>query len=269
MGGLPDLLFVIDSNKESIAVAEARVLNIPVIAVVDSNSDPKDITFPIPGNDDASRAINLYCDLMVAAVLDGIQAEMAASGTDIGASEAVPEPSLSRRQRRPKRSRLPLPRPPLPKPRTTGPRPTMPGRRFRPKPPKSPRPRKPKASRRRRRPQAEIFQTEARQTDESGDGGAGQATSREDRRRHDGLQEGAVGERRRYRGGDRLAAQEGPCGGREEGGPRRVRGAGRRQGREHPRGTGRGQLRDRLRGAQRRLSGAGAQDRRSGAGSER
>ena len=91
MGGLPDLLFVIDSNKESIAVAEARVLNIPVIAVVDSNSDPKDITFPIPGNDDASRAINLYCDLMVGAVLDGIQAEMAASGEDIGASESVAE----------------------------------------------------------------------------------------------------------------------------------------------------------------------------------
>ena len=91
MGGLPDLLFVVDSNKESIAVAEAQVLNIPVISVVDSNSDPKGITFPIPGNDDASRAINLYCDLMVGAVLDGIQAEMAASGTDIGASDAVPE----------------------------------------------------------------------------------------------------------------------------------------------------------------------------------
>lgn len=90
MGGLPDLLFVIDSNKESIAVAEARVLNIPVIAVVDSNSDPKDITYPIPGNDDASRAINLYCDLMVGAVLDGIQAEMVASGADIGASVDVP-----------------------------------------------------------------------------------------------------------------------------------------------------------------------------------
>ncbi|NJO38208.1 MAG: 30S ribosomal protein S2, partial [Rhizobiales bacterium] len=94
MGGLPDLLFVIDSNKESIAVAEARVLNIPVIAVVDSNSDPQGITFPIPGNDDASRAINLYCDLMVGAVLDGIQAEMAASGEDIGASDAVPEVDL-------------------------------------------------------------------------------------------------------------------------------------------------------------------------------
>ena len=90
MGGLPDLIFVVDSNKESIAVAEARVLNIPVIAVVDSNSDPQNITYPIPGNDDASRAINLYCDLMVGAVLDGIQAEMAASGEDIGASASVP-----------------------------------------------------------------------------------------------------------------------------------------------------------------------------------
>ncbi len=89
MGGLPDLLFVIDTNKESIAVAEAKVLNIPVIAVVDSNSDPKDISYPIPGNDDASRAINLYCDLMVGAVLDGIQAEMTASGADIGASEEM------------------------------------------------------------------------------------------------------------------------------------------------------------------------------------
>jgi small subunit ribosomal protein S2 len=95
MGGLPDLLFVVDSNKESIAVAEARVLNIPVIAVVDSNSDPKDITFPVPGNDDASRAINLYCDLMVGAVLDGIQAEMAASGEDIGASESLPEAEVA------------------------------------------------------------------------------------------------------------------------------------------------------------------------------
>ena len=94
MGGLPDLLFVVDSNKESIAVAEAQVLNIPVIAVVDSNSDPKGITFPIPGNDDASRAINLYCDLMVGAVLDGIQAEMAASGEDIGASESLPEAEM-------------------------------------------------------------------------------------------------------------------------------------------------------------------------------
>ena len=91
MGGLPDLIFVIDTNKESIAVAEAKTLNIPVVAVLDSNSDPEGISYPVPGNDDASRAINLYCDLMVGAVLDGLQAEMAASGADMGAFEAPPE----------------------------------------------------------------------------------------------------------------------------------------------------------------------------------
>ena len=91
MGGLPDLLFVIDTNKESIAVAEARALGIPVVAVVDSNSEPDSVTYPVPGNDDASRAINLYCDLVVGAVLDGIQAEMAASGADLGALEELPE----------------------------------------------------------------------------------------------------------------------------------------------------------------------------------
>jgi small subunit ribosomal protein S2 len=91
MGGLPDLIFVIDTNKEAIAVAEAKVLGIPVVAVVDSNSAPDGIAYPVPGNDDASRAINLYCDLMVGAVLDGIQAEMAASGTDIGEIEDLPE----------------------------------------------------------------------------------------------------------------------------------------------------------------------------------
>jgi small subunit ribosomal protein S2 len=87
MGGLPDLIFVIDTNKEAIAVAEAKTLNIPVVAVLDSNSDPEGISYPVPGNDDASRAINLYCDLMVGAVLDGLQAEMAATGTDVGAFE--------------------------------------------------------------------------------------------------------------------------------------------------------------------------------------
>jgi small subunit ribosomal protein S2 len=95
MGGLPDMLFVIDTNKESIAVQEARRLNIPVIAVVDSNSDPTGIKFPIPGNDDALRAIQTYCDLVSSSVLEGLQAEMVASGVDIGAqaespAEAVP-----------------------------------------------------------------------------------------------------------------------------------------------------------------------------------
>jgi small subunit ribosomal protein S2 len=90
MGGLPDMLFVIDTNKESIAVEEARRLNIPVVAVVDSNSDPRAIRFPIPGNDDALRAVQLYCDLVAGAVLDGLQAEMAASGTDVGAAAEIP-----------------------------------------------------------------------------------------------------------------------------------------------------------------------------------
>ena len=85
MGGLPDVLFVIDTNKEEIAVEEANKLGIPVVAVVDSNCNPRLIRFPFPGNDDASRAINLYCDLVVGAVLDGLQAEMTASGVDVGA----------------------------------------------------------------------------------------------------------------------------------------------------------------------------------------
>jgi len=91
MGGLPDILFVIDTNKEAIAVHEANNLGIPVAAILDTNSDPKGIDFPIPGNDDASRAITLYCDYVASAVLDGIQQEMVTSGVDLGASE---EPSV-------------------------------------------------------------------------------------------------------------------------------------------------------------------------------
>jgi small subunit ribosomal protein S2 len=85
MGGLPDILFVIDTNKEAIAVAEANTLHLPVVAILDSNSSPDKIAYPIPGNDDAMRAIHLYCDLVSNAVLDGLQAELAASGVDIGA----------------------------------------------------------------------------------------------------------------------------------------------------------------------------------------
>jgi small subunit ribosomal protein S2 len=90
MGGLPDMLFIIDTNKESIAVEEARRLNVPVVAVLDSNSDPAGISFPIPGNDDSLRAIQLYCDLVAGAVLEGLQAEMVASGIDVGAQEDLP-----------------------------------------------------------------------------------------------------------------------------------------------------------------------------------
>jgi len=94
MGGLPSILFVIDTNKEAIAVAEANKLRIPVVAVLDSNSDPAGIAYPIPGNDDAMRAIHLYCELVSGAVLDGLQAEMAASGIDVGAREQVPEEAI-------------------------------------------------------------------------------------------------------------------------------------------------------------------------------
>ncbi len=90
MGGLPDILFIIDTNKEKLAVEEANKLHIPVVAVLDSNSDPTGVTFPIPGNDDAIRAITLYCDLIAGSVLDGISAEMASSGVDIGAGEELP-----------------------------------------------------------------------------------------------------------------------------------------------------------------------------------
>ncbi len=86
MGGLPDLMFVIDTNKEAIAVAEARKLGIPVVAVVDSNCDPDGIDFVIPGNDDAGRAVTLYCDLIARAALDGIERGAVRGGVDIGAS---------------------------------------------------------------------------------------------------------------------------------------------------------------------------------------
>jgi small subunit ribosomal protein S2 len=90
MGGLPDMLFIIDTNKEAIAVEEARRLNVPVVAILDSNSSPDGISFPIPGNDDSLRAIQLYCDLVAGAVLDGLQAEMVASGIDVGAQDEAP-----------------------------------------------------------------------------------------------------------------------------------------------------------------------------------
>jgi small subunit ribosomal protein S2 len=94
MGALPNILFVVDTNKEDIAVAEAVKLGIPVAAVVDSNSDPKNINYPIPGNDDAIRSINLYCDLIADAVLDGIREELTARGGDLGAAEEAPVEDL-------------------------------------------------------------------------------------------------------------------------------------------------------------------------------
>jgi small subunit ribosomal protein S2 len=95
MGGIPDIMFVIDTNKEAIAILEARKLNIPIIAILDTNSDPDGITYPIPGNDDAARAIQTYCDLIADAVLDGLAAGAASSGVDLGASENPTEPMLA------------------------------------------------------------------------------------------------------------------------------------------------------------------------------
>tara|TARA_B110000008_G_scaffold253234_1_gene268359 strand:- start:3 stop:875 length:873 start_codon:yes stop_codon:yes gene_type:complete len=91
MGGLPDALFVIDTNKEHIAIKEANVLKIPVIAVIDSNSNPDGVDFPIPGNDDATRAIAMYCKLISESILDGLQASFTSSGKDIGESDQLKE----------------------------------------------------------------------------------------------------------------------------------------------------------------------------------
>jgi small subunit ribosomal protein S2 len=95
MKGIPDAIFIIDTNKEAIAVLEANNLNIPVIAVCDSNSNPAGVDYPIPGNDDALRAISLYCDLVAASVLKGLESNLELSGVDIGASEILTEENVS------------------------------------------------------------------------------------------------------------------------------------------------------------------------------
>ena len=99
MGGVPDLLFVIDVNKEDLAIAEAKKLGIPVVAVVDTNCTPDGVDFIIPGNDDAARAIALYCDLASRAALDGMSAQLGAAGVDVGAmadaAEDVIEPEAA------------------------------------------------------------------------------------------------------------------------------------------------------------------------------
>jgi len=112
MGGLPDLLFVIDTNKEDIAIKEAKRLGIKVAAVVDTNSNPDGITFPIPGNDDAGRAIVLYCDLAAKAAIDGISRAQGEAGIDIGAAEKPPVEELPAAQAAPEWEKFePLPGP--------------------------------------------------------------------------------------------------------------------------------------------------------------
>jgi small subunit ribosomal protein S2 len=95
MNGIPDAIFIIDTNKESIAVLEANNLNIPVIAVCDTNTNPSGVDYPIPGNDDALRAISLYCDLVAASVLKGLESNLEQSGVDIGESEVIVEENVS------------------------------------------------------------------------------------------------------------------------------------------------------------------------------
>ena len=96
MGGIPDMLFILDTNKEAIAVLEANRLGIPVVAIVDSNANPDGVDYIVPGNDDAMRAITFYCELVQAAVLDGLQTELMKSGGDAGAAiEAPVEPALA------------------------------------------------------------------------------------------------------------------------------------------------------------------------------
>src|SRR5690606_10413069 len=91
MGGIPDVMFVIDANKEELAIKEANVLGIPVVAVLDTNVDPSGIAFPVPGNDDASRAVRLYCDAVAQAATTGRTEGVVDSGADIGAMDAPPE----------------------------------------------------------------------------------------------------------------------------------------------------------------------------------
>ncbi|MFC4255117.1 30S ribosomal protein S2 [Altererythrobacter xixiisoli] len=95
MGGIPDVMFVIDANKEELAIKEANVLGIPVVAILDTNVDPNGIAFPVPGNDDASRAIRLYCDAIAAAATKGHTEGVVDSGTDIGALDLPPEETVA------------------------------------------------------------------------------------------------------------------------------------------------------------------------------
>jgi small subunit ribosomal protein S2 len=134
MGALPDLMFVIDTNKESIAIAEARKLHMPVVAVVDSNCDPDGISHPIPGNDDAGRAITLYCDLISRAAIDGIERAQGAVGMDLGAAEEpVGDPALEAEEdgERPTADRRPKKKPARPDGRGPG--------KGAPRPPRKPR----------------------------------------------------------------------------------------------------------------------------------
>ena len=104
MGGQPDMLFVIDTPRESLAIKEAKKLGIPVIGITDTNANPNDVDYPVPGNDDAIRAISLYCELVSAAILDGMQAEIAAHGVKVEEAEEQAEEKPARK-RAPKKTK--------------------------------------------------------------------------------------------------------------------------------------------------------------------
>ena len=107
IGGIPDMLFVIDTNKEQLAIKEAQRLKIPVVAILDTNSDPDGITYPVPGNDDAGRAISLYCDLAARAAVDGISRTQGAAGVDLGELEHPEPEALSEAESKPAGQDLP------------------------------------------------------------------------------------------------------------------------------------------------------------------
>ncbi len=285
MGGLPDLVFVIDTNKEDIAIKEARRLNVPVAAVVDTNCDPDGITYVVPGNDDASRAITLYCDLVAKAAIDGISRAQGAHGVDVGAQaepvvEELPpetnklgfEPLSGPRGVADDLKKLPA--------RIAGDREEAQRPRHFPLPAD----RRPVADRRAQSRRRGRTSRPRRRLDRQGQGtdrrgsvrGApadddeyqrihGERAPRPDRSRHDGLQGGAQRDRRQSRCRGRLAAQEGLVQGREEGRAGRRRRSHRRRRRRDQGHCGRGQFRDRFRRPQRSVPGPGEDDRRCGA----
>lgn len=104
IGGVPDLIFIIDTNKEDLAVEEAKTMGIPVVAILDSNSNPDNITYPIPGNDDASRSIKLYCRLVADTILYGMQEALVASGVDFGSSSDLSDVLLLNNNKREKQA---------------------------------------------------------------------------------------------------------------------------------------------------------------------
>lgn len=105
MGGQPDLLFVIDTPKEALAVKEAKKLGIPVVGIVDTNANPNEVDYPVPGNDDAIRAIQFYCDLVSGAILDGVSAEIAAKGLEVADADAVAEEKAAPKKRAPRKTK--------------------------------------------------------------------------------------------------------------------------------------------------------------------